>query len=41
MIETILHSAILAISLILTAQGIFTLYLMLYTWTRPERLAHV
>ena len=39
MIETILHSAVLAISLILTAQGVFTLYLMLYTWARPERLA--
>jgi cellulose synthase/poly-beta-1,6-N-acetylglucosamine synthase-like glycosyltransferase len=39
MIETIMYSAILVISLVLTGQGIFTLYLMLYTWARPQRLA--
>ncbi len=39
MIETSIHVAIAAVSLILTGQGAFTLYLMLYTWARPERLA--
>jgi glycosyltransferase XagB len=39
MIETTIHVAIAAVSLILTGQGAFTLYLMLYTWARPERLA--
>src|SRR5919199_3505860 len=38
-IETIIYSAVVGISLILTGQGVFTLYLMLYTWARPQRLA--
>jgi len=34
----ILSTLLLSTSLLLTAQGISSLYLMLYTWARPERL---
>ena len=33
------YGAVLFVSVILSAQAIFSLYLMLYTWARPDRLA--
>ncbi len=38
MIEAIIYAVILVLSIVLTAQAVFTLGLMLYTWARPERL---
>ncbi|MDQ3910307.1 MAG: glycosyltransferase [Actinomycetota bacterium] len=38
MIETFIYALILLLSLILTAQAIFTVGFMLYAWARPERL---
>ncbi len=38
MIEALIYALILVLSLVLTAQAVFTLGLMLYTWARPERL---
>jgi glycosyltransferase XagB len=38
--ENVLVAAILLFSLALTAQAVFTLMLMLYTWAHPERLRH-
>ena len=38
MILTIVYALILIVSVVLTAQALFTMALMLYTWARPERL---
>ena len=38
MIETIVYGIVMVVSVVLTAQAVFTLGLMLYTWARPERL---
>ena len=38
MMATILYAFVLVLSAVLTAQAVFTLGLMLYTWARPERL---
>ncbi len=35
---TALYALILVVSVVLTAQALFTMGLMLYTWARPERL---
>ena len=38
MTEVFVYAVILVLSIVLTAQAVFTLGLMLYTWARPERL---
>jgi len=38
MFESLTYGALLVLSLLLTGHAAFTLYLMLYTWWRPERL---
>ena len=38
MILLAVYALILVVSILLTAQAVFTLGLMLYTWARPERL---
>lgn len=38
MILLAVYALILVVSVLLTAQAVFTLVLMLYTWARPERL---
>ncbi len=38
MIWALVYGLILLLSVVLTAQAVFTLGLMLYTWARPERL---
>jgi glycosyltransferase XagB len=38
MIVAIVYALVLVVSVVLTAQALFTMGLMLYTWARPERL---
>ena len=38
MILLVVYALILVVSVVLTAQALFTMALMLYTWARPERL---
>src|SRR5919198_3218740 len=39
MLQGALDWTVAVLSLVLACQGAFTLYLMLYTWWRPERLS--